>query len=255
MAPGARQSFGRFVAADSALHRMDSLAKVAVFALALASAIAASSLASLAVVAAYVVGLCALSRVGGAHYAGGLKAFAWMFALSFAINAAFPGRPSEPLSGSALLAASLLAARLAVMILAASLFTAVTGPSEIGDAVMQLSRARGRVGRRAAEAAALLSVSLRFVPVLFEEAERIRAAQVLRGARARGLGGRIGSVVGVVVPLVEASLGRAVNLGFALEARCYGYKVPVPGPVRLGRREVALLAASGALLYVTLALN
>jgi energy-coupling factor transport system permease protein len=141
------------------------------------------------------------------------------------------------------------------MVLAAAVFTVVTCPSEIGDAIMLASKTGGRVGRRAAEAAALVSIALRFVPVMFEEAERIRAAQVLRGARARGLAGKVAGVVGVIVPLVESSLRRATNLGYALEARCYGYRTPVVPRVRIGTGEVGFLGAAAVVLCLTLALR
>lgn len=255
MAFGVRQNFGRYIAARSPLHALDPLAKVVVFVLVLASTLLASSLLALALVAVWVVALCAFSRVGPAFYLESLKVFAWMFALTFAINVVFPREGVGALGGEALRLACLFAARLVLMILAAAVFTVVTCPSEIGDAAMLLSRSKGRVGRRAAEAAALVSIALRFVPVMFEEAERIRAAQVLRGARTRGLAGRVTAVVGVIVPLVESSLRRATNLGYALEARCYGYRVPVARRVRIGVGEAAFFGAAVVLLSLTLALR
>jgi energy-coupling factor transport system permease protein len=254
MAFGVRQNFGRYIATRSALHALDPLAKVAVFGLVLASTLLASSPATLVLVAGWLVALCAFSRVGPAFYLESLKVFAWMFALTFAINAIFP-RDGAALSGEALRLAALFAARLALMVLAAAVFTVVTCPSEIGDAIMLASKTGGRVGRRAAEAAALVSIALRFVPVMFEEAERIRAAQVLRGARERGLAGRVAAVVGVIVPLVESSLRRATNLGYALEARCYGYRTPVVPRVRIGTGEVGFLGAAAVVLCLTLALR
>jgi energy-coupling factor transport system permease protein len=255
MAFGVRQNFGRYIAAGSVLHALDPLAKLAVFGAALASTLLASSAPALGLAAAWVIALCALSRVGAAFYLESLKAFAWMFALTFAINAIFPREGVAALGGEALRTAALFAARLALMILAAAVFTVVTCPSELGDAMMLGSRAGGRIGRRAAEAAALVSIALRFVPVMFEEAERIRAAQVLRGARARGLAGRVAAVVGVIVPLVESSLRRATNLGYALEARCYGYRVPAAPRVRIGAGEIGLLGSAVVVLCLTLALR
>jgi energy-coupling factor transport system permease protein len=255
MAFGVRQNFGRYIAGRSALHALDPLAKALVFGLVLASTLLASSLPALALVAAWVIALCAFSRVGPAFYLESLKVFAWMFALTFAINAIFPRQGVPALSGGALRLASLFAARLALMILAAAVFTVVTCPSEIGDAIMLASKAGGRVGRRAAEAAALVSIALRFVPVMFEEAERIRAAQVLRGARARGLAGKVAGVVGVIVPLVESSLRRATNLGYALEARCYGYRMPAAPRVRIGTGEAGFFGAAVVVLCLTLALR
>ena len=73
MAFGVRQNFGRYVATRSALHALDPLAKVLVFGLVLASALLASTLPALALVAIWVIVLCAFSRVGPAFYLESLK--------------------------------------------------------------------------------------------------------------------------------------------------------------------------------------
>lgn len=254
MAIGVGQRFGRYVAIESRLHALDPAAKILIFAVVLASAVSASTWAAICVVCAYLILLCALSRVGPAFYLGSLKYFAWMFALSFALNAIFPREGAgAPLGHGALVTGALFAAKLALMILVAAVFTVVTSPSEIGDGIMAFANSRGRVGRRAAEFAALVAMSLRFVPVIFEEAERIRAAQRLRGGERRGLIGKAKSVVHLIVPLVESSLRRANNLGYALEARCYGFHAPPARPVRMGTAEAVFLAASvGVLLLVVI---
>ena len=256
MAFGARQSFGRYIAVQSHLHLLDPLVKILVFALVMISIFSAASWLAIAAVTGYVILLGRASRVRLGFYLESLKYFAWMFALSFAINVIFPRDSTVgAFSPQALALAGIFASRLALMIFVAAIFTVVTCPSEIGEGLMVLSRVRGRVGRRAAEAAAVLSMALRFVPVMFEEAERIRAAQILRGARPRGLTGRVRSVVEVIVPLMESSLRRAGNLGFALEARCYGYRVPASRGVSLGRDEVAFLASVIGLLLVVIRLR
>lgn len=251
MALGARQSFGRYVAIESPLHALDSFVKIVVFLLVLVSIFVASTWIGLACVAGYVFVLCRASRTGLSFYLGSLKYFAWMFALSFAINVAFPreGR-AFAFSVGAVNAAGFFSVRLALMIVAATVFTMVTCPSEIGDGLLALTRAKGRAGRRAVEFASLLSISLRFVPVMFEEAERIKAARILRGERIRGFAGRVRLVVGIIVPLMESSLRRATNLGFALEARCYGYRTPASPRLRLARHEFAFGASAIVLLLL-----
>jgi energy-coupling factor transport system permease protein len=254
MYSGLRQKFGRYIALESRLHRLDPLFKMILFLILIASIFLSVNWPQLACVAAYIVVLCFISRVRFVFYIGSLRYFLWMFALSFAINVIFPrGDRAQALSPGALSIAGVFSVRLALMILAATLLTVVTSPSEMGDSVLVLSRFRGRIGRRAGEFASLLSISLRFVPVMFEEAERIKAAQMLRGQSSTGLTGRIRSVVGLIVPLIESSLRRATNLGFALEARCYGYRAHrLPG-LRLGPDEI-MIGLSGLVILSILAL-
>jgi energy-coupling factor transport system permease protein len=141
------------------------------------------------------------------------------------------------------------------MILAATLLTVVTSPSEIGDTLLMFSRMRGRTGRKAAEFAAVVSISLRFVPVMFEEAERIKAAQMLRGARTSGLVNRVRLVTGLMVPLLESSLIRAANLGYALEARCFGYRRPRAPGLRLTSNEIIFASSGAAVLIIVIVLR
>ncbi len=254
MALGTRQRFGRYMALDSHLHRLDPVVKLLVFGLLLAGILLARTWLHLAYLTVYVAFLCAMSKVKMSFYLESLKYFAWMFALSLAINVAFPRGTGIPgFSAEALQVAGIFSVRLILMILAATVMTVVTSPSEIGDTVLMISKVRGRVGRRAAEFASLLSISMRFIPVMFEEAERIKAAQMLRGRSMSGLMGKVTFAVGLVVPLIDSSLRRATNLAFALEARCYGYRIPTSPALSLGKGEI-LIGASGVLMFFGLLL-
>jgi len=242
------------MALDSRLHRLDPVVKLLVFGLLLAAILLARSWPHLAYLAVYVAFLSAMSKVKMSFYLGSLKYFAWMFALSLVINVAFPRGTGIPgFSVQALQVAGVFSVRLILMILAATVMTVVTSPSEIGDTVLMVSRVRGKVGRRAAEFASLLSISMRFVPVMFEEAERIKATQMLRGRSMSGLANRVTFAVGLVVPLIDSSLRRATNLGFALEARCYGYRIPTSPGLSLGKDEI-LFGGSGLMMFFGLLL-
>jgi energy-coupling factor transport system permease protein len=247
MATRLRQSFGRYVSRESVMHGLDPSVKVAVFLMLIVSILLCGGWPATGIVAALLVALCAASGVSLAFYLGGLKYFTWMFALSFAINLLFPRNPAQhALSPGALNTAGVFSARLALMILAGTLFTVTTAPHEIGDSLLAFAGLRGRAGRKVADLAAILSISLRFIPVMFEEAERIRTAQMLRGQKARGLSGRVRAVVNLIAPLFQASLRKAAVLGFALESRCYGYMVPKGAGMRVGRSEWLMLALSAA---------
>ncbi len=249
-----KQRFGRYMALESPLHGLDPAAKLLVFCLLIACVLLCGSWPAMAVTAVYIAALCLASRVRLWFYLDSLKYFAWMFALSFAVNLVFPrGAEVERLSYEALNVAGLFSVRLALMILAATLLTVVTSPAEIGDSLLLVSRVRGRVGRRAAEFATLISISLRFVPVMFEEAERIKAAQMLRGQATSGLVNRVRSVVTLIVPLLESAMRRSVSLSYALEARCYGYRVPRSPDLRVGTNEI-IFGSSGIGLLVVLIL-
>ena len=110
-----------------------------------------------------------------------------------------------------------------------------------------------RFGFPAGDMALMISIALRFIPVLLDEAERLHKAQLARGA---DFGGsflrRIKNLVPLLVPLLVAACGRADRLALAMESRCYasGAVRTHYRPLRFGRADG--LAASVALGLVAL---
>ncbi|MDN5344190.1 MAG: energy-coupling factor transport system permease protein [Clostridia bacterium] len=110
-------------------------------------------------------------------------------------------------------------ARVFFLVLAASLLMATTDPLALADGLERLLRPGQRVGLPAEELALMLTLALRFVPTLLEEAERIMRAQVARGASFRGL--QVKNLMPLVIPLFISAFRRAEGLAEAMEARAY----------------------------------
>jgi energy-coupling factor transport system permease protein len=78
------------------------------------------------------------------------------------------------------------------------------------------------------EIALILSIALRFIPILTDETGRIMNAQKARGAdfETGGLVKRIKAILPILIPLIISAFRRAEELGDAMDARCYsGSKV------------------------------
>ena len=80
----------------------------------------------------------------------------------------------------------------------------------------------------------ILSIALEFIPILYEESESIKKAQISRGAdfNSKNIKKRITSVLSLVTPIFIASFKRADDLSLAMEARGYDiddntYKVKI----------------------------
>lgn len=107
----------------------------------------------------------------------------------------------------------------------ASFLVSCTTPSlRLADAVASVLRPLGRVGFPVDDAALVLSLALRFIPLLGEEAQVVALAQKSRGARFEGSGlwRSLTAWGAVFVPLFVGLFRRAQRLGAALDARCYG---------------------------------
>lgn len=123
-----------------------------------------------------------------------------------------------------------------------------TTATQISDAVVRLLRPLAHFGMPVAALGTVLSLALRFIPLVSEELGRIRLAQRARGARfdEGGLVERIRIWGSVLTPLMVGLFRRADRLAEAMSARCYDAssegRLPVPRP--LGRRDRALLVVS-----------
>ncbi|HHY96316.1 MAG TPA: energy-coupling factor transporter transmembrane protein EcfT [Firmicutes bacterium] len=115
------------------------------------------------------------------------------------------------------------AGRLVLLIVATSLLTFTTSPIALTDGLEYLLRPLRRLGVPAHEIAMMMSIALRFIPTLLEEAEKIMKAQMARGAdfQSGNLIRRARSMVPILVPLFVSAFRRADDLAMAMEARCY----------------------------------
>ena len=114
-----------------------------------------------------------------------------------------------------LMTGAMAAVRLIAVVLAAAVVTATTRVTDMVAVVEWLCRPLQVVGVRPARIGLLIAMTLRFIPVLAERADRIREAQAARGGSARG----VRATVALVVPLLISVLRMAHTVGEALDAR------------------------------------
>ncbi len=146
-----------------------------------------------------------------------------------------------------------LGIRILLLVVGSSLMTLTTTPNALTDG---LEKALGflRVIHFPVHAMAMMmSIALRFIPILTEEADKIMRAQMARCADfdEGGLWKRIRSLVPLLVPLIISAFRRASDLALAMDARCYqgGAGRTKMKPLHYGRRDVwAYLILFGYLL-------
>lgn len=113
--------------------------------------------------------------------------------------------------------------RLILLILGTSLLTLTTTPIEITDGLEYLFRPLKVIRLPAHELAMMMTIALRFIPILLIEAERIMKAQMARGAdfESGNLVRRAGNFVPLLIPLFVSVFRRADELALAMDSRCY----------------------------------
>lgn len=132
--------------------------------------------------------------------------------------------------------------RLVLLIATTSLITLTTSPIALTDGLEALLSPLKRIGVPAHELAMMMTIALRFIPTLLEEADKIMKAQMARGADFQGgnLFRRAKNLVPLLVPLFVGAFRRADELAVAMEARCYrgGEQRTRLREIRLGMRDV-----------------
>jgi len=159
-----------------------------------------------------------------------LRPFLWLFLLTFILNTMFTRGKilwkipflNVYITEEGIFQGVFYTLRIAILVILANLLTLTTSPMSLTDGIERFLSPFKRIGIRSHEIAMMLSISLRFIPILIEEADRIRKAQISRGGSFEGnILEKIKSIVPLVVPLFLSTFRRADDLALAMDARCY----------------------------------
>ena len=224
-------TFGRYISGTSPLHRLDPRTKI-LCSLVLATLIFTCDspvfLGGFVLVLFFAPALIGLPLSVTSSLQRSLLP---LLTLVFVLNAVVtPGDPlqvfSYPvgfISVEGFTRGGLLALRLNTITFLFAWLSICTSPSELSDSLNVLLKPLRRLGVPTQDLTLALTVALRFVPIVFTEAERIHHAQVSRGAQISGVH-RLTRFIPVLMPLFVAAFTRAEKLTQTLESRGYRHR-------------------------------
>ena len=222
-------TLGQYYQTDSLLHRLDPRVKLSGTFLYIISLFIVDTPEGYLLAALFLAVMIRLSNVPFKYIVRGMKAILFILLLTIVFNLFLT--PGEPLwtfgflkiSREGLVLAIRMAARLSLLILGSSLMTLTTTPNQLTDAIEDLLGPLRRFRVPVHEIAMMMSIALRFIPILMEETDKIMKAQIARGAdfESKNLMKKIRSLVPLLVPLFISAFRRATDLARAKEARCY----------------------------------
>ena len=177
----------------------------------------------------FLVSMIIISRVPFGYIVRGMKAIVFIMMITVLFNLFLtPGDPVFTLgrfsiSKEGVHSAVFTAVRLIYLIIGSSLMTLTTTPNDLTDGMEKGMRFLKIFRVPVHEIAMMMSIALRFIPILLEETDKIIKAQEARGAdfESGGMIKRVRSMVPLLVPLFVAAFRRANDLAMAMEARCY----------------------------------
>lgn len=258
-------TFGQFIPGDSLLHQLDPRTKIVCVLAAAVTIIASSNWQGFALATGFTFTALVLSRMPVKIFLGGLRSLWVLLAITFFIQVLFtPGDVLAVLgplkiSREGLEAGSKIFWRLALLILIASLLTLTTPPIKLTAGLESMLSPLKRLGVPAHELAMMITIALRFIPTLLQEAEVVIKAQRSRGAgfSAGGPARWAGSLLPLFVPLFAGALRRADDMAVAMEARCYcgGANRTRMSALKLAGSDLAVMSITLVVLAGTIALR
>lgn len=222
-------TIGQYYPVDSKIHRLDPRVKIAAVFLYLISLFVFHSFAGYIVVTGLLISAIVLSKVPLSYMFKGLKPILilLMFTAVFNIfgtkgDVIFQWRFIS-ITWQGLRAGIFLSMRLIYLILGSSLLTYTTTPGRLTSGIEALLNPLAKLHVPVHEFAMIMSLALRFIPLLLDETNRIIQAQSARGANFEEgkLFERMRALTSIIIPLFVSSIRRAYDLSLAMEARCY----------------------------------
>lgn len=242
-------TIGQYYPADSVIHKLDPRTKLMGALLYIVSLFIFRGVAGFAAVTLALIFIIALSKVPFGYMVRGLKAIVVILVITIVFNLFLT--PGEPLvefwkfriTWQGLENAGFMAVRLTYLILGSSVLTLTTTPNQLTDGMEQALKPLNKIRVPVHEISMMMSIALRFIPILIEETDKIMKAQLARGAdfESGNLIKKAKSLVPLLVPLFISAFRRANDLAMAMEARCYhgGQGRTKMKPLRYKRKDGA----------------
>ncbi len=222
-------TLGQYYQTESVIHKLDPRVKLTATICFIISLFVVKSWVGYLLAAVFLITMIKLSRVPFKFMVKGMKAIVFILLITVVFNLFLT--PGETLvsvwklriTREGVQIAVMMAVRLSFLIVGSSVMTLTTTPNSLTDGMEKMMRPLKLFKVPVHEVAMMMSIALRFIPILLEETDKIMKAQIARGAdfESGNLVKKAKAMVPLLVPLFISAFRRANDLAMAMEARCY----------------------------------
>ena len=222
-------TLGQYYQTESVIHRLDPRVKLVGTICYIISLFLVNNAWGYVVAALFLAAIIKLSKVPFKFMVKGMRAIVFLLLITVVFNMFLT--PGEPLvtiwkltiTREGLKLAVMMAIRLSFLIIGSSVMTLTTTPNNLTDGMEKLMNPLRKLKVPVHEIAMMMSIALRFIPILLEETDKIMKAQIARGAdfESGNIMKKAKALVPLLVPLFISAFRRANDLAMAMEARCY----------------------------------
>ena len=223
-------TIGQYYPAQSPIHRLDPRVKIVCTLIFLISLFVQNSVLGYALAFVFLACMIHVSKVPAKFIGKGLKPIVILLLFTVAMNL-FLTRGGAVLfhwgiitiTETGLRTSVFMAVRLVLLVAGSSLMTFTTTPNGLTDGLEKLLHPLNRIHVPVHEISMMMSIALRFIPILLEETDKIMKAQIARGSdfESGNIIQRAKAMIPILVPLFVSAFRRANDLAMAMEARCY----------------------------------
>ena len=224
-------ALGQYYPSNSVLHRLDPRIKILLAILYIVCSFLCKNALSFAILALSSLAIILLGKIPYRIIAGGIKPVLIILIFTAVINIFWTTGQTPLVSWKfiniyleGIYSAIFIIVRITSLIIGTSLFmTYTTTPIELTDGIEDLLSPLKKLHVPVHDFAMMMTIALRFIPTLIEEAEKIMNAQKARGADLENgnLVERVKALIPILIPLLISSVRRAYELAEAMECRCY----------------------------------
>lgn len=226
-------AFGQYYPAKSFIHKMDARIKIVLSLLYMVGIFFIQSFFGFGIILFLLVVMILLSRVPIRSVLKSIKPililliFTTVLNLFFATDARYPEVLVDwwifRITLGGVIFAARMILRLLMLVMGASILTLTTTPVDLTHAIEKLLKPLNVVRFPVHELALIMSITLRFIPSLMDETDRIIRAQKARGAdfESGNIFKRAKAFIPILIPLLIGAFKRADELAIAMDSRCY----------------------------------
>ena len=221
---------GRYLQGDSFIHRLDPRTKFLATFLFIIIVFLANNWLTYFILAIFTMIALLASKIPMSFFWNGVKPLLWVILFTVVLQMVFTTGGDVyvewafiKITSYGVINAIFIFLRFMFIIFISTLMTLTTPPLQIADAMESIMKPLGKIGVPVHEIALMLSIALRFVPTLMDEAQKIMNAQRARGVDfgEGNLFEQMKAIIPILIPLFVSSFNRAEDLATALEARGY----------------------------------
>ena len=224
-------TLGQYFPGDSLIHRLDPRMKIIIAIIYIAAIFFASDIYTLSVIFIINIIIIFLSEIPFVIILKAMKPLMFIFAFTFFINVFMMSGENLLFAfgfikvyREGIIYAVFIVIRIVALVSVTSVFiTYTTSPTMLTDAIEQLLSPLKKIKLPVHEFALMMTITLRMIPTLIDETDKIINAQKARGADfySGNILKRAKALIPVLIPLIVSAFRRADELATAMECRCY----------------------------------